>query len=379
METPFIFGRIATNENFTDRVKETGRLVSNFTSLINTIIVSPRRWGKSSLVERAARMAESEDKKLRICKIDLFSIRNEEEFYESLATSVLRSSSTRWEEAVNNAKKFLKQVVPKIVLNPDQSSEFSLGFNWEEIRKNPDEILDLAEEVTVEKNLKMVICIDEFQNIEEFDDPVYFQKRLRSHWQRHRRVSYCLYGSRRHMMLNVFTNPSMPFYKFGDMIFLDKIDMKSWIDFIQERFASTGKEIKKDQAGNIVNLVDKHPYYVQQLAQQVWLRTERRCTDDTIIQAFDSLIEQLSLLFATITEGLTTSQLNLLNAMIAGEESLSSRKVILKYRLNSSANVNRSRKALIDKDILDNNAGIISFQDPIYKCWLERDFFKLQR
>lgn len=376
METPFVFGRIARDENFTDREKETNHLLRNFNSMINTIIISPRRWGKSSLVEKSSEIASSKNRKLRICKIDLFSIRGEEQFYESLATSVLKSASSKWEESVDAAKRFLRQVVPKIILNADQGNEFSLSFDWNEIRKNPDEILDLPEKLAAEKDIKIVVCIDEFQNIEEFDDPVFFQKRLRSHWQKHQNVSYCLYGSRRHMMSNVFTNPSMPFYKFGDMIFLEKIDTGSWIDFIRERFVSTGKSITENQAEQIVRLADKHPYYVQQLAQQVWLRTRRKCMEETTNQAFNDIIAQLSLLFATITETLTSSQINLLRAMIAGEKSLSSSEVISKYHLRSSANVNRSRKSLIDKDILDNNAGVISFQDPMYRSWLKKEFFK---
>jgi len=375
MKTPFVFGRIAKDENFTDREVETNHLAGNFRSLINTIIISPRRWGKSSLVERAAGMAVKKDKSLRICRIDLFSIRSEEQFYVILATEVLRSASTKWEEAVESARKFLKQVVPKITLNADPANEFSLSFDWAEIKKNPDEILDLAEKIVTRKKLKMVVCIDEFQNIGEFDDPLFFQKRLRSHWQKHQNVSYCLYGSKRHMMLDVFTNPSMPFYKFGDLIFLEKIDTVSWTIFISERFSSTGKSITGTDAQMIVKLADNHPYYVQQLAQQAWLRTVRTCDGDTVKQAFRSIIEQLSLLFATITETITTNQLNLLRALVAGETALSSHEVLLKYGLISSANVNRSRKSLIEKEILDNKAGVITFQDPMYRNWLETEFF----
>lgn len=79
METPFIFGKIATEKNFTDREKETADLVQNFTSLINTIIISPRRWGKSSLVNKAAKLAMAQDSNLRICHVDLFNVRSEEQ------------------------------------------------------------------------------------------------------------------------------------------------------------------------------------------------------------------------------------------------------------------------------------------------------------
>jgi AAA+ ATPase superfamily predicted ATPase len=377
METPFVFGKIAKNENFTDREKETDRLVANFDSLINTIIISPRRWGKSSLVEKAVSIAYANSKSLRICRIDLFSVRNEEQFYELLAMAVLKSASAKWQESVDAAKRFLVRIVPKIVLNADITNEFSLNFDWKELRKDPREVLDLAEKVSSEKGFRMVVCIDEFQNIAGFDDPLFFQKRLRSHWQEHQNVSYCLYGSKRHMMLDVFTNPSMPFYKFGDLIFLEKIDTPSWIEFISDRFTATGKTISKNQAELIVKLTDNHPYYVQQLSQQVWLRTESECHEAIVEQAHRSLVEQLSLLFATITETLSNSQIRFLKALVAGETALSSAEVIEKYHLASSANVTRSRKSLIDKEILDNNAGMVSFQDPIFRYWLENYFFAL--
>lgn len=375
MNTPFVFGKIAKSENFTDRERETALLVSNFNSLINTIIISPRRWGKSSLVAKAASLATSENEKLKICKMDLFNVRNEEHFYELLAMNVLKATSTKWEESIDSIKKFFTRIIPKIVLAGDTRTEVSLDFDWSEIRKNPDEILDLAERIAMDKGIHIVICVDEFQNIAEFDDPLYFQKKLRSHWQQHQYVSYCLYGSKRHMMLDVFTNSSMPFYKFGDLLFLEKIDTPSWIAFIIEQFSKTGKSITGEQARLIVDLTDNHSYYVQQLAQQTWLRTKDSCNDEIIKEAHITIIEQLSLLFVTITESLTNSQINFLKAMVAGETTLSSAAVIAKYRLTSSANVTRSKKSLIEKDILDNKANKLSFQDPMYYYWLKNQYF----
>ncbi|MFR9534969.1 MAG: ATP-binding protein [Rikenellaceae bacterium] len=375
MNTPFIFGKIAQSENFTNRESETARLIQNFSSLINTIIISPRRWGKSSLVAKAADIAMSQDKDLVICKIDLFNVRNEEHFYELLASSVLRATSSRMEDVVDGVKRFFSHLLPKISLSADGVNELSLQLNWEEVKRQPDAILDLAERIATEKGIKIVICIDEFQNIAEFEDPLYFQKRLRSHWQQHQRVSYCLYGSKRHMMLDVFTSSSMPFYKFGDIIFLEKIATPAWLTFIEERFSSTGKSIGKEEIEQIVSLADNHPYYVQQLAQQCWLRTEQRCTTEIVTEAHQTIVEQLSLLFVTITEGLTTKQLGLLKAIIVGEKNLSSQEVISKYKIGTSSTVNRGRKSLIEKNILDNRANKITFQDPIYQYWLKTHYF----
>ena len=375
METPFIFGKIATEKNFTDREAETANLIQNFTSLINTIIISPRRWGKSSLVNKAANLAMKQNNKLRICHIDLFNVRNEEHFYALLAQKVIAATSSKWEEAVENAKSFFSHLVPKISIGTDPTNEVSIDFDWEDVKRNPDEVLDLAEKIAKKKNLKIVVCVDEFQNIAEFTDPDYFQKKLRSHWQQHQNVAYCLYGSKRHMMMEVFTNSSKPFYKFGNIMFLNKIDTPYLVEFFNSRFADTGKSITDEASLLIAELVDNHPYYAQQLAQQSWLRTNDICTVEIVLAAHAALVEQLSLLFVTITETLTTQQLNYLKALIAGEKAITSTAVMHRYQISSPTSVARSKTALIKNDILDNNAGEMSFQDPIYAYWLKYEYF----
>lgn len=375
METPFVFGKIATEKNFTDREQETAYLVKHFTSLINTIIISPRRWGKSSLVNKAAELAMEQDRDLRICRIDLFNVRNEEHFYSLLAQNVIAATSSRWEEAIENARNFFSRLVPKISIGSDPANEISIDFDWDEVERNPDEVLDLAEKIARDKGLKIVVCVDEFQNIAEFTDPDYFQKRLRSHWQQHQHVAYCLYGSKRHMMLEVFTNSSKPFYKFGNLIFLNKIETSHLVEFFQSRFADTNKRITEEASTLIAALTDNHPYYAQQLAQLSWLRTEDVCTAEIVREAHAGLVEQLSLLFVTITETLTTQQLNYLRALIAGEKSISSTEVMHRYRISSPTSIARSKAALVKNDILDNQAGCYSFQDPIYAYWLKTQYF----
>ena len=91
---PFRYGQIVTNEYFTDRETELNRLISNFSSYANTILISPRRWGKSSLVNKAAGIVSKKNKRIRFCLIDLNNVRTEEQFYRQLATGVLKSSAT---------------------------------------------------------------------------------------------------------------------------------------------------------------------------------------------------------------------------------------------------------------------------------------------
>lgn len=376
METPFIYGKLATGKSFTDRENELKLLKQNFQAGTNTILISPRRWGKSSLVKKAADEIMSVKSVIRIVQMDMFNIRTEEEFYKSLSEKVLQVVSNKTEDLIENVKEFMKQWIPRITFSPDAQQEISFGLNWQEIKKQPDELLELAENIAIEKGLKLVICIDEFQNISYFEDPLAFQKKLRAHWQRHQNVSYCLYGSKRHMLMDVFTSSSMPFYKFGSLIFLEKIPANYWIDYIKMRFKATGKKISKKQSAEIALLAQNHPYYVQQLAQLCWLRTEYEVTDKIISEALESLVLQLSLLFQGITELLSTTQVNFLAALIDGKTMLSSKKILENYKLGTSANVSRIKSALINKEIIDDQSGTIEILDPIFAIWLKKFYFK---
>ena len=105
------------------------------------------------------------------------------------------------------------------------------------------------------------------------------------------------------------------------------------------------------------------------------MRTKDVCTVEIVQDAHTTLVEQLSLLFVTITETLTTQQLNYLKAIIAGEQHISSTEVMHRYKISSVTSITRSKAALIKNDILDNKAGEISFQDPIYAYWLKTEYF----
>jgi AAA+ ATPase superfamily predicted ATPase len=375
--TPFVFGKLAVDQYFTNREAEQEKLANNFSLLVNTILISPRRWGKSSLVKRAAQQVTDKNEDIHICFLDTFSVRSEEEFYQLLATEILKASATKMELLLENAKKFLGKFLPKILFSPDSQQSISLTLDWKEVVKDPDDILNMAENIAIEKGWQFIICIDEFQNIAMFNDPLAFQKKLRSNWQKQQHVAYCLYGSKRHMMLDVFTNASMPFYKFGDLFFLEKIKTESWVKFICDRFADTQKSIAEGDAELIAYLAECHPYYVQQLAQQSWLRTKKTCNSKLIHEAHESIVNQLSLLFQTRTEELTNPQLNFLHALLENVEQFSSKETLATYQLGTSANIIRIKRALENKEIIDIQANKISILDPMYKSWLKTHFFKI--
>lgn len=378
MNAPFVFGKLAIDLEFTNRNEEMQRLINNFNSLTSTVLISPRRWGKSSLVLQAANEVTAANKKLKVCMLDAFSLRTEEEFYQVLAVEVLKASASKMDVLLENAKKFMGRFIPMVSFNADNQNEIALSLNWKEVRKNPADILDMAEKIAEEKGWRFIICIDEFQNISSFENPLAFQKKLRSVWQNHQHVAYCLYGSKRHMMIDVFTNTSMPFYKFGDVFFLEKIKREHWIPFIVSRFRDTKKNISDENAALIADLAECHPYYVQQLAQQSWLRTPKACSADTVHMAHRGIVDQLSLLFQSKTDELSNTQVNFLKALISGEEQLSAKDTLEKYNLGTSANVIKIKRALENKEIIDLFTGEILILDPMYHYWLKTDYFKIK-
>ncbi len=376
MRLPFKYGKVIESSFFVNRKEEIAYLQNNFTSKINTILISPRRWGKSSLVVKASKDLMKKNKKIKFVYLDMFNIRSEEEFYEIFTIEILKISYNRWEERVENSKKFFKQLIPKFSYGFDPQNEFSISFNWDDVIKNPTEILNLPETISKNKKIEIVVCLDEFQNINHFENPLEFQKKLRAHWQHHQIATYCMYGSKRNMMAELFENKSMPFYKFGEMFFLKKISTNHWVKYIVKQFKKTNKLITPKTAEHLTKLVENHSYFTQQLANVVWVNTKDNATIKIVDQSLNKLIEQYDMLFLKEIDNLTNHQINFLKALVNNEPQLSNKKTINKYKLGSSSNINRVKKALITKEVIDVYYKKIEFLDPLFKRWFERVYMR---
>ena len=369
---PFTFGVATSGDNFTDRVKETERLLLNFRHGINTVLISPRRWGKTSLVQKVCRLAQSDQ--LKVVYLDIFSCRSDKDFYDAFASAILKQTSSKLEEWVENAKLFLARITPKISIGPDPMTDFSISLEMNPKSNDIDEILQLPEKIAQKKGCPIVVCIDEFQQIAEFKDSKTFQKRLRTVWQLQKSVSYCLFGSKKHLMNELFEKKSYPFYKFGDAIYLSKIDTRDWIEYICRRFEVTGKQISEDLAEKICQRVDNHSSYVQQLAWLVWIHTDGVATEKDFEAAYQDIIDQNTPLFEKQTESLTTYQMNFLRAVIDGTHSeFTTQEVLHKYQLGSSANVSIVKRALVKKELIEIEKRQVVIPDPVMVVWLKRE------
>lgn len=367
---PFVFGMVAADNTFTDRKKETERLLQNFKHGVNTVLISPRRWGKTSLVQKVASLARSN--KLKVVYLDIFSCRSEQEFYDTFAAAVLKQTSSKLDEWLENIKLFFSRITPKITLGPDPMSDFSLSFELNPKSDDINEILQLPEKIAKKKGCRMVVCIDEFQQIGEFRDSKNFQKRLRTAWQQQKSVSYCLFGSKKHLMNELFEKKSLPFYKFGDAVYLPKIGTDDWVAYICARFKATGKSISKDLAKKICQKVENHSSYVQQLSWLVWIHADKTAKEQDFEAACRDLLDQNTPLFEKQTENLSTYQINFLRALIDGVQSeFTSKEVLQKYALGTSANVSIVKRALIKKELIEIEGRRVELADPVLGAWIK--------
>ncbi|MBR3091641.1 MAG: ATP-binding protein [Bacteroidaceae bacterium] len=376
MKKAFVYGMSVEGENFTDRVKETKRLKLDFENGINVILVSPRRMGKSSIVKKVK--SEINNPLIKVVYMDIYDCRSEYDFYNRFASALMKETVSKAELVVENIKRFLTRLTPKISFSSEPMSEISFSLGITPRNYQPEEILQLPEQIAKEQNVHIIVCIDEFQQIGEFTDSITIQKKLRSIWQHQRNVSYCLFGSKKHLMTNLFQNRKMPFYQFGEMMFLDKIATEDWVPFIQSRFASQGKEISEPLAKRICETVENNSSYVQQLAWNVLAETEHEVTEKDFTNGFEALLAQNSGLFEEQLQGLTTYQLNFIRAICNGIHSnFGSKAVLEEFNLGGKSNITRIKNTLRNREIIEIDKNKVFIEDPLFRIWFKRQYNNL--
>ena len=374
---PFQFGVPVAGEYFIGRECEQKRLAENLRHGINTILMSPRRWGKTSLVNKVAKDVAAPD--LIVIRMDAFSCRSEYDFYNLFSAEILRQTTSRIEEWKELAKGFIERLTPKVSISSDAGLEISFSLGITPKTHTPEEILDLPEMIAQRKGCRIVVCIDEFQQIGEFKDSLTVQKRMRSVWQHQENVSYCFYGSKMHMMTAFFQKKSYPFYKFGDIVYLKAIPTDVWIPYIGERFVEAGKYITDDHIALICDMVEHNSSYVQQLSWLVMLNTEEYVDEGIISQSVNDLIDQNTISFIQQTQSLTSYQVNFLQAVLDGiHDGYTRADVLAEYNLGTAGNVARLKASLIEKELIEVTEGGVRIGDPVLRMWLRKNFMKLR-
>ena len=337
MEVPFQYGRLAEAKSFIDRVDDRRELKNFLSHGINTILVSPRRWGKSSLVRESMKELVEEDKNIKVCFLDAYKIHTEEEFYNKFASAVIQGVSSTLD---------------------------------------PETILQLPEKIAIEKGIRVIVCIDEFQQLANIPHWERLESMLRSEWQLQHHTTYCLYGSKMHMMKKIFNNSRSPFYKFGQMMQLKRISKEYWLPYIVNNFEATGKHITEEQAERLCEKVKYNSWYVQQYQYCffVWSHTESIVSDEDLDRQLDLVIDTNAETFQNELDELVPSQIALLKAIASGETHFNAKAVVEKYRLGQSQTITRNKKTLVEKDLVEKTRDTFSFVDPLFELWLKREY-----
>lgn len=373
MEKPFVYGVAAEGDLFTDRETETERLLLNFRHGVNSILISPRRMGKTSLVKRVAQLAAQEG--VCVAYLDIYKCRTEWDFYEALASTVIQATSTRVEQMLATARELLMSIEPRISYAAPGAGTYTFSVGLRRGATSPDDVLNLPERVAERHGKRLVVCIDEFQQIGEFADTEAVQRRIRSAWQHHHNASYCLFGSKKHVMATMFYTRNLPFYQFGDLFFLGRIPAEKWEPFLVARFAAAGRHATPEAAQRIAALADCYSAYVQQLAWNVLAESRSAdITDSDIDRGLEATLAQVTPLFMEQTAPLTSFQLNLLRAICDGNHrDFGKNAVTSKWNLGTRSNLPKMIKALTDREIIDTDLNGTDIADPLYKIWFARE------
>lgn len=373
MDNPFVMKAYASKELFCDRQNEVNQLIINVKGGVNTTLIADRRIGKTGLIYRL--FDEIKDQKLSILTIyiDIFATKNLSDFIKFITEAMLDF----FPEKTPIGKKFLnfiKGFRPVMSFDPITGSpQFELTYrNEEEKNSTLFAIMDFLEK----QNKPVLLAIDEFQQIREYPE-TNLEALLRSKIQFMQNVTFIFCGSKKHLMMDIFSNHSKPFYCSTAFLWLDKISEEEYAPFIKQLFAKGKKTIDDSAIEFILSWTRRHTYYTQALCHKVFDESKKKVTMVEVKSACASLLEMNAPYYLQYRTLLTDSQWNLLIA-IAKEgavEQLYSSIFLQKYQLGSPSTVKRMVDSLVEKDLLTRTVSIqattISVSDVFLARWIE--------
>ncbi len=286
MVNPFKFGTVVENSFFTDRQNELQHIKSVLNSENHLILISPRRFGKTSLVVKALR--ESNHKHIML---NLQSVVSTEDFAARLLKEIFKIY--KFEKVKHFIKNF--RIVPTISLNPMTDGVDVSIMPMVDNRVLIEDVFALLQAIASEED-RLIVVLDEFQEIKSIDKNL--DRLLRSIMQLHKNINYLFLGSQESMMREIFEKKKSPFFHFGQLLHLDKIPYDDFKLYLLERlsFVDNADEI----CNEILAFTKCHPYYTQQLASQVWEIGRKGEMDNIVNEAIARLLEFHDLNFERI-------------------------------------------------------------------------------
>lgn len=363
---PFLITAYKSPEYFCNRDKETKRLISAVSNGRNTVLYSLRRVGKSGLIKNTFyHLNKTTD--YHLVYVDIYNTYNTDDFVNEIVNQLLKIKKKQW---FNKAFNFIKKFQPTLTFNPiDGQTEFKFNFdNSNDARYNLEETLNYFEAF----NTRIVIAIDEFQQITKYPDQS-FEGFLRSKIQFLNNISFIFSGSEQSIITSMFFDHSRPFYQSADIMKLDKLENEEYFNFISTKFATTKKQIEPETVQEILDWTERHTYYTQNFCNRLWGKGIKKITAELVNQVKGEIISDKEKYFIELRHLLPPNQLSLLRAIGKnnGVEKPSSIEFITKYKLSSTSTINSALKALLDKELIYKDRDTYKIYDVFLSRFLQ--------
>jgi hypothetical protein len=375
MENPFLFGDVVKGDYFANREEELKTLILDLSSGQNVLLFSPRRYGKTSLIIRV--LDELKARGLVCVYVDFFRAASLQALGKVYADAVTRAAASKIEEAVGFVRSHFPTVIPRITLKGPDSPEFELDFDVprRDLDKWLDEIYDMPQKIAERKHKRLVVVLDEFQEIANLGEPGIVERSLRAKIQHHDRIAYVFMGSKRHLLDELFADKNKPLYRIAKAVPLGKITKEKLASFLHSRFHSVQMRIDSSNIERILEISGCHPYYTQQLCHEAYNMTvpQKQVTDEQIRKATEQCITAQSYAYTTLWEGLSGKQRELVIALskLPGGN-VYSKEFIDRFNLGSASSVQTAIDALEKKGIIDRENGGFVLSDVFFTQWVQR-------
>jgi len=378
MPNPFVYGEVVPAASFVDREIELDRLTSDLLAAQKVFLISPRRYGKSSLVSQALRAAARRG--ALTVDVTVSSYSSYVGFLEGYARALL-AIETRADRVRGWLRDMLGGVRPEIRLEPASRGRTQLSLSFPSVRSEKDisrlaqEVFALPGRIAEARGRKLAVALDEFQAIGAFNGGS-VEHALRAAVQHQRNVGYVFSGSEPALMERMLGR-SRPFYKAGPVMRLQKIPEDRFAAFLEARFQSTGLKTAAGLGAAIVELAGNLPYDVQRLAHEVWddIRAagRRTATLEDLHTTLTRLLGEHETLFESMWQRLTLAQRAALRATVLqdGRELLSA-DTRTRHRLTGASTVQASLAALVREDILAREGARYVVVDSLFREWVAR-------
>ncbi|HTX52165.1 MAG TPA: hypothetical protein VMD08_02050 [Candidatus Baltobacteraceae bacterium] len=370
MNNPFVFGETLTDEAFIDRDTEARELERDLADAQKVFLLSPRRFGKSALIAHVLRRLAKRGFRVVTLSVDGFT--NFTAFLEGFAGAVTRAAGP-YEQAKRWIARFLETYQPEIRVGPTGAMGFGLARGAQQEVRHPQEIFRLPESLTQHGGFRMVVALDEFQQVNDFDGGA-VQRLIRDAAQRQRQVGYVFAGSQPTMM-EAMLAPKSPFFKAGPTLFLDRIPKAVWQEYVPAQFARRKRTITPAAIDLLLSTADLIPYDVQRLAHEVWDHAEltrlSRLDVTHIAAVTNQLVASMGQVYERLWEQVTLRQRAVLRAVANEPERIGREDVRRTYALGPLSSVQRALEGLQNQELISRYRQQYFFLDPLFRAWVK--------